>query len=91
MIFQDLEFQIWSPRTLLGKHQQVFVPPSSPGSRSSWFPGGLGASSVINQELDCHSWPGTLRKEQVKFGMPIHFHFLVGSINLNYNILIERI
>ena len=57
-----------------------------PPAAETWFPRGCRASRVTHPELDCHSWPGTLRKEQVKFVMVVDFYFLGGKINLRYNI-----
>lgn len=68
------------------RHQHTFASHLWSGSRNSWFPEGFGAPTVTNPELDCHSWPGTLRKEQVKLGLFVDSYFLAGRVNLSCNI-----
>ena len=71
---------------LFKEHIHTHLSYLGPLAAETWFPRGFRASSVAHPELDCHSWPGTLRKEQVKFVMFVDSYFLGGKISSSYNI-----
>ena len=84
MRFPGLAFQISSHDSK--EHIHTHLSHLDPLAAETWFPRGFRASRVAHPELDCYSWPGTLRKEQVKFVMFVDSYFLGGKINLSYNI-----
>ena len=84
MRFPGLAFQISSHDSK--EHIHTHLSHLGPLAAETWFPRGFRASRVAHPELDCNSWPGTLRKEQVKFVMFVDSYFLGGKINLSYNI-----